>query len=50
MTNKHHNDTDEDDHVKYHDNKDWNEKSTPEGSSMGQETAAIECLMIINDY
>ena len=41
VTNQHHYHTDEDDNVKDHDDNDWNEKGSPEGSRMRQEAAAL---------
>ena len=42
MTNQHHNHTNEDDSVKDHDSKDWDQKGSPEGSTMRQEAAAYK--------
>ena len=40
MSNKDNDDTNENYHIEYHDGQYWYKKSTPECSSMGEETAA----------
>jgi hypothetical protein len=42
MTNQHHNHANEDDNIEDHDNNDWNQKGSPEGTRMRQETAAYK--------